>query len=157
MTIRQADFNTTANQLLKSPAGKSGSTCQNKESARMNSLTTLVWKRLTDIYGHRFVSQHGPVGGEGFRTWCRELRGLSKEHIERGLRELEKRVELAFRNCTTVFPPSAIEFKAVCQPSSVAAAHRPFRPALPETKEARTERIKAGQHHINHLKAKLAE
>ncbi|WP_345198039.1 hypothetical protein [Kistimonas scapharcae] len=122
----------------------------------MNSLTTLVWKRLTDIYGQRFVSQHGPVGGEGFRTWCRELRGLSKADIERGLHELEKRVEQAFRSGITVFPPSAIEYKAICQPASVPAAHRPYRPALPETEEARQARIKTGQHYINELKEILA-
>jgi len=112
----------------------------------------VVWTRLIDIYGHRFTSQHGQVGGDGFGTWCRDLNGLKKEDIDHGLHVLEGRVEKAYLHEENAYPPNSIEFRSICKPASVPAAHLPFMRAEPESEEAMHKRIEAGKSGIVKLK-----
>lgn len=65
------------------------------------------WQRMSEIYGHRWVSSYGDnAGGAAARTWASGLAGLAGEQIARGI-----------SGCMTSaepWPPTLPEFRRLC-------------------------------------------
>lgn len=86
-------------------------------AAREQAVMARLWERMTEIYGHRWISAYGEAVNE---SWRRGLQGVSVEQIGKGLeRLLEQGRE---------WPPTLPEFRALCvtDPSTpLAPYHRP--------------------------------
>jgi len=62
-----------------------------------------LWRRMTEIYGHKFTSNFGDQPNE---SWSRCLSDVSPMKIGAGLNELLTRAD--------PWPPTAIEFRQLC-------------------------------------------
>ena len=62
-----------------------------------------LWERMTEIYGHKWVSSYGD---EPNGAWCGVLAALTGEQVKRGLN--------ALLNSTDPWPPTAIQFRQLC-------------------------------------------
>ena len=72
------------------------------------TLMELLWKRMTEMYGHRWTSAMGAVPVDG---WVIAVEGFSPEQIRGGLTKMVK--DPQFKS----WPPNALEFRALCLPS----------------------------------------
>lgn len=70
---------------------------------------TLLWLRMSEIYGAQFANQYGEVGGESFQTWGLALRDFTPADIKHGFNKLLAREK--------TFVPNLNEFKSLCQKS----------------------------------------
>ena len=101
-----------------------------QQEARLGSLPTNVqgkaimrlWERMTQLYGHRFLSAWGPsVNDNGTITetadlWLQGLGKYSMEEIKIGITKLiEKGME---------WPPTLPEFMHLCKPERLAPYHK---------------------------------
>lgn len=80
------------------------------------SLVDELWRRMTRIYGHRWLSNFGERD-DG--TWAAGLRGITAQHLAAGFR--------ATVDSGEYWPPSLPQFRALClglpnQSAAVAAA-----------------------------------
>lgn len=73
------------------------------------TLEELLWKRMSEIYGHRWTSAYGeePVGG-----WEVALTGVTPAMVKTGL------ARMAADPRYQAWPPAALEFRALCLPRS---------------------------------------
>ncbi|MFV0535195.1 MAG: hypothetical protein ACK5MR_16320 [Cumulibacter sp.] len=62
-----------------------------------------LWDRMTEIYGHKWVSSYGE---EPNAAWCGIIDGLEAEQIKRGL--------TALLESDDPWPPTAIRFRQLC-------------------------------------------
>jgi len=67
-------------------------------------MINLLWKRMTEIYGHKWVSSYGT---EPTRPWIELISSMSKEKIKHGLNTLIREGE--------DWPCSLIKFNQMCQ------------------------------------------
>ena len=67
---------------------------------------TLLWLRMSEIYGAQFANQYGEVGGESFQTWCLGLRDMTEAMIKKGFTRLLQR--------ESAFVPNLNEFRKLC-------------------------------------------
>lgn len=85
-----------------------------------------VWVRMSEIYGHRFTSSYGIDPND---TWAKGLHDMTPQEIGHGLAA-----------CITMskgneWPPNLAEFRAMCRPQRLCAAHKAFEPtSLPKPK-----------------------
>lgn len=78
-----------------------------------------LWRRMTAIYGHRWLSSYGPTDADD--TWLRGLNGLSPSDLGKGL--------MACVESGDEWPPTLPAFRRLCKPDPY-----PYRndvPALP--------------------------
>lgn len=66
-----------------------------------------LWIRMTEIFGHKWVSQYGE---DPLETWAKRLGSFSKEEIAIGVN--------ACANSTMQWPPSLPDFCGLCQPDA---------------------------------------
>jgi hypothetical protein len=75
--------------------------------AQPEKLVRLLWQRMAEIYGHRWVSSYGDDAGKSTgKTWARGLAGLQPEQIANG-------IEAALISAEP-WPPTLPEFRAMC-------------------------------------------
>lgn len=87
-----------------------------------------LFARLTGLYGNRFTNMWTGIDAGLVRTtWATELAGIRPESIKYALEHLPAE-----------FPPSALQFKALClqKPSSDAPALTNSTPAAPSVRSA---------------------
>jgi hypothetical protein len=97
-----------ANQLIttlknQSQTGYEENQKKDSERFKTNSLLTMLWPRMADMYGHKFTSQ---FGDEPSNTWIRCFEGVTPEQIANGLTK-------CLTKCKE-WPPGAVEFRAMC-------------------------------------------
>lgn len=118
MDLRELDIY----QIPKAHREDSTSTESSPASA---SLMSKLWMLMTDLYGHKWTSVHGLEDESG--VWGKALAGITPEQIAAGAKA-----------CTTsgnAWPPSAPEFRAMCQPN-------PASLGLPDTTSAFLEAMR---------------
>ncbi len=91
------------------------------------------------MYGHRWKSNYG-IEDDG--TWRKGLAGLSPEQIGHGLVKCLERKPAAGEED---WPPTLAEFRAMCSPEKIPAAHRDYKqlPKPPQDKEKIAAAIEA--------------
>ncbi len=117
---------------------RSKSKQSNIEVALSNQNTATVdkfWKRMTQAFGHKWVSGFGP---KPTKPWIDLISNLTNEKIAHGLQVMVKRAKV------NKWPPDLLEFNELCQSyrsSQIAIKHYPSKTevlALREgTKQAR--------------------
>lgn len=97
-----------------------------------------LWRRMTDIYGHKWSSQHGEIDHDD--TWLRGLQDLTVEQLSYGLTQCA--LQEPDHNGDT-WAPTLPEFRSMCKPSSKPAIHDEFHelPAPTLSKEQKLEHI----------------
>lgn len=66
-----------------------------------------LWRRMTEIYGHRWTAAHGESAEDGSgETWSKGLTGLSAQQLATGLEACIVRAD--------PWPPTLPEFRALC-------------------------------------------
>lgn len=90
---------------------------------------------MGSLYGHRWASSYGTHDADD--TWLHALRGLTAEQLADGLRSCVERAKERRRASGEDWPPTAGEFRAMCEEPVVASgmardrrAQRLFRRAL---------------------------
>lgn len=68
---------------------------------------TRLWLRMSEIFGHKWVSQYGP---DPLDTWAKRLGGMSQQEIAIGVN--------ACANSNLQWPPSLPDFCGMCQPDA---------------------------------------
>lgn len=61
---------------------------------------------MGEMYGNLWVKQYGEVRGEGWKTWCKALNGMSMESMAQGVNRIITDLPK--------FPPNLPEFKKLC-------------------------------------------
>lgn len=84
-----------------------------------------LWIKLTQMYGHRWTSAYGETDAEGI--WQRVLQDLTPQQLAAGLDALVRKGE--------AWPPTAPEFRALCEHASLRAY------GLPEPDQAFKEAV----------------
>jgi hypothetical protein len=92
-----------------------------------------VWRRMAEIYGHRWTAQFGRPPARGLSpvmaTWARGLGGLSAADLARGLDRVAREGD--------PWPPALPAFRALCAP-------RPADFGLPTAPHALEEALRRG-------------
>lgn len=82
---------------------KSESTPERQPAPRMATF----WRRMTDIYGHRWTAPHGESSEAGSGdTWAKGLAGVTPQQLAAGLEACIVRAD--------PWPPTLPEFRALC-------------------------------------------
>ena len=76
---------------------------------KLLTVTEILWERFTDVYGATFTKQFGENPSEG---WELAVSSLTPEMIRKGLSRMATDPEFK------TFPPKALEFRALCLPTS---------------------------------------
>jgi len=82
---------------------KSQSKVEQSLSNTSTKLTDRLWKRFTEIYGHKWVSSYGP---EPTKPWIDVIEKLPPDSIKYGLNQILKHGE--------DWPPSLTKFHSLC-------------------------------------------
>lgn len=122
------------NQIVGNPSLSAAGESRRKYSptSRQEKLVSALWQRMRQLFGHKWVSQAGPVKLENgryspeFLLWCRKLEGLSDEEYQRGFHMLEHKVREAARQGDEEWPPSYAGFIGLCEKPVGSQAHRIF-------------------------------
>jgi len=84
-----------------------------KQEAKQNESTIdELWRRMTSIYGHKWLSSFGPSDIDG--TWARGLAGVSNKEISHGLVQCVMRSKDRAKTGDEDWPPTLGEFRALC-------------------------------------------
>lgn len=120
-------------------------------SAQTESLVLALFVRLADLFGELakakglvIESEKGGYTRE-FKLWCTKLNDLNIEEVTRGIENLEKRIEEAYRENIKSYPPSYSEFRGLCFCGRNLSKYRSWK-GLPKSVMSNEER-----------KAKMAE
>jgi hypothetical protein len=134
-------------------AQQGGSALPSSETGRRaldRSLVRTVWHLMGSLFGHRWVSAYG-ADVDPDNVWAASLAGIDEQQVRSGMRAL---VEKGYD-----WPPSAPEFRKLCEGRSEAWEHRteayqPFPPdrSLPD-KTAEERRDRVGRQHMAALRA----
>ena len=76
----------------------------NSESLMRKRAMIRLWQVLSELYGHKFISQYGD---EPSQVWARALENVGLANIKRGIERLPERKD--------EWPPTAIEFFNLCR------------------------------------------
>lgn len=77
------------------------------DANRRAAMLCELWARMTAIFGHRWVSQHGDTpSGVDLAEWGEAIAGLLPSQLGHGMRGV--------RAITTGWPPDAGQFRAMC-------------------------------------------
>lgn len=77
------------------------------DTNRRAAMLCELWARMTAIFGHRWVSQHGDTpSGVDLVEWGEAIAGLRASQLSQGMRGV--------RTITTGWPPDAGQFRALC-------------------------------------------
>ena len=102
---------------------------ESPQPATNGKRASTFWKRMTELYGHKWTSAQGEAPNP---TWSRAISALSDDELK-----------LALRTCLTsgdAWPPSLPEFLAMCRaPKRENAAAYRFQ-ALPSAQKSSSER-----------------
>lgn len=85
-----------------------------------------LWILMTEMYGHKWTSVHGESDGSG--TWSKVLGGMSGQQIASGMQALAMSDD--------PWPPSAPEFRALCEAGKSSLG-------IPDVAEAWREAVEA--------------
>lgn len=66
-----------------------------------------LWRRMTELYGHKWTSSFGLVGEGAFETWTKGLAPLSANDIRQGMDRCLNREE--------EWPPTLPAFRHLCK------------------------------------------
>lgn len=112
---------------------------------RLRKLILALWERMTNLYGHKWMSQEGPHTMENgspstaYLLWCRKLENLSEDDFARGFKQIEFLVKEAARQGDELWPPSYAGFIGYCEKPHGEIAYRYF-PRLGLTNKTKRER-----------------
>lgn len=97
--------------MRQSPPAQQSAREQKRYNVRGEYLTAMeiLWRRMTELYGHRWTSGFGDAPTDG---WTLAVGALPPEMIRAGL---ERMVRQGKHND---WPPTALEFRALCLPCS---------------------------------------
>lgn len=92
-----------------SPPAPGSANSERRYNVQGESLTLveLLWRRMTEIYGHRWASAYGERPTDG---WITAVGDLSADMIRSGL------VKMARCGDHNAWPPTALEFRTLCLP-----------------------------------------
>lgn len=77
------------------------------DTDRRAAMLCELWARMTALFGHRWVSQHGDTpSGVDLAEWGEAIAGLLPSQLGQGMRGV--------RAITTGWPPDAGQFRAMC-------------------------------------------
>ena len=99
-------------QHLSKTLQQSGASEQPTVKPLSENTMELFWMRMTEIYGHKWVSNYGESDESG--TWAKGLADLSTDALKQG-----------FKACMAdghEWPPSLPEFRKLCKPKRENAA-----------------------------------
>jgi len=102
----------------------------------------LLWRRMTEIYGHRWASSYGEQPTDG---WATAISDLSPGMIRAGLAKMAK------QGNHNAWPPTALEFRAICIPSGEDLGFPSLDEAFQQAIGNRTEKHPAVVHTLRHL------
>ena len=133
------------NEILARRTGCEPPTLNKPPAAMSARVIETFWLRMTEIYGHKWVSSYGESDLDG--TWAKCLADLSGEELKQG-----------FRTCMTngePWPPSLPQFRAYCKPPQREneAMYRSAGPML-EHKLSQEQKTN-GRSHIAAMKAQV--
>ncbi|MDH5798912.1 MAG: hypothetical protein OEZ19_10125 [Paracoccaceae bacterium] len=74
-----------------------------------------LFKRMTALWGRKFVTLHGV--SDTNRAWLNALKDLPPQAISIGLERCERAIRIKTQKGEESWPPSEIEFRAMCCPS----------------------------------------
>lgn len=120
------------------------------------------WAYMTRLYGHKWSSSQGTMIdgnslGYGAQMWLKTLCKLTDEQKGVGRMAIEGKIKKNAQNGLESFPPSDIEFEAMCKPVR-ARGHKPFaKPLMLESDESKQKRKEAGKKHCQQIKDLLGE
>ena len=147
----------TFNQALANSSGRTTRSTPQPLAPRQEQMLLALWKRMTQLYGHKWSSQHPLMDGaeysEDFRLWAKKTAHLSDSAWARGMEAVEHRNKTAAQNGQLdTWPPNYAEFVGMSEPAPGSAAHRPFEKlALPDKSEQERAH-KAGEEVLGALK-----
>lgn len=98
-----------------------------------------LWVRLTDTFGHKWVSSYGAEPSE---TWLAGLIDLSQEELKTGI--------IACLSWESEWPPTLPQFRSLCQPRRE-EAHQVYR-KLPEPPEVVQKRKESGRSYLAEIR-----
>lgn len=93
-----------------------------------------LWRRMTDIYGHKWSSQHGEIDHDD--TWLRGLSDFTPAELSHGLSACAK--QEPDHNGDT-WAPTLPEFRAMCKPKPY--PYDTNVPALPTPNLSKEEKL----------------
>jgi hypothetical protein len=102
----------------------------------------LLWRRMTEIYGSRWESSYGDQPTDG---WATAIGDLSPGMIRAGLAKMAK------QGNHNAWPPTALEFRALCIPSGEDIGLPSLDEAFQQAIGNRTEKHPAVVHTLRHL------
>jgi len=96
--------------------------------------TSALFKRFQAIYGHKFTSSIEGIEDVATQEWANGMAGITGEQIKNGLASCAKR---ALYQGDKDWPPTLAEFRSMCIPEKIPAAHRDFKqlPKPPQDKD----------------------
>lgn len=140
LRLKQMSENALASEKRRNISDKETSS---KESFPQDErVMDRLWVRMTEIFGHKWVSQYGD---EPLETWAKRLGALSKEEIAVGVN--------ACANSNLQWPPSLPDFCGMCKPD-------PASLGLPDSTSAFLEAMRnshaPGTYFFSHEAVRLA-
>jgi hypothetical protein len=109
-----------------------------------------LWRRMGELYGHRWVSAYGTLDDGAYETWKKALADVAPEQIADGLAGCLKRAD--------GWPPTLPEFRRLCippAPEPVQDMHKMKPKALPEPKDAKAKRMAFGLESVKAMQTML--
>lgn len=104
--------------------------------------TELLWRLMAEIYGHRWESSYSDQPTDG---WATAIGDLSPDMILAGLAKMAK------QGNHNAWPPTALEFRALCIPSGEDIGFPSLDEAFQQAVGNRTEKHPAVIHTLRHL------
>lgn len=95
-----------------------------------------LWRRMTDIYGHKWSSAHGEIDHDD--TWLRGLSDLTPAELSHGLSECAR--QEPDQNGDT-WAPTLPEFRAMCKPKDTRAPYHALYAELPAPSLKKEEKL----------------
>jgi len=100
---------------------------------------------MQELYSNRWtlrIADSNDQPTDDFKLWCEHLQIRTPEQIGEGYKKLSNMVSHNFKNGRDNFPPSVIEFSALCRPYKYAEQPEEDRdPIDPEKQKANHERF----------------
>ncbi|WP_299947582.1 hypothetical protein [uncultured Microbulbifer sp.] len=135
---------------------------------RHEALLLALWKRMTQLYGHKWSSQHAlydseadEIAGcysEDFMLWAKKTQDLSEMAWRRGMNYVEYRNQEAARQGEIdSWPPNYAEFVGMCIPAPGEHIFRAFEPPKLPNKTAQERSRVVGRQTLDSLKSLFAE
>ncbi|WP_299947777.1 hypothetical protein [uncultured Microbulbifer sp.] len=131
-------------------------------------LLLALWKRMTQLYGHKWSSQHALYDSEAdkaagcysedFMLWAKKTQDLSEMAWRRGMNYVEYRnQEAAQQGEFDSWPPNYAEFVGMCIPIPGSQIFRAFEPKKLPDQSAQERSKVVGRQTLDSLKSLFTE